>query len=48
MTGEIKNKLVILVGDYDVVIGFANLVEELGLKVKNIVVKHKLSKEVKN
>ncbi|GMG96494.1 nitrogenase component 1 [Tepidimicrobium xylanilyticum] len=48
MVREIKNKSVILVGDYDVVIGLANLVEELGLKVEGIIVKHKLSKEVKN
>ena len=47
MIREVRNKSVILVGDYDVVIGLANLVEELGLSIKKIIVKHKLCKEVK-
>lgn len=42
---EIQNKGVILVGDYDVVIGLASLVEELGLQVEGMMVKHKLCKK---
>lgn len=48
MIREIENKSTILVGDYDVVIGLAGLVEELGLKVESIIVKHKPCKEIKN
>lgn len=47
MLREVKNKSAILVGDYDVVIGLAGLLEELGLNIESIIVKHKLSKEVK-
>ncbi|MBU5425378.1 nitrogenase component 1 [Tissierella pigra] len=47
MIREVRNKSAILVGDYDVVIGLANLLEELGLSIKKIIVKHKLCKEVR-
>ena len=47
MVRGLKNKSVILVGDYDVVIGLANMVDELGLNVEKIIVKHRLSKKVK-
>lgn len=47
MVRGLKNKSVILVGDYDVVIGLADLVEELGLSVEAIIVKHRLSKRIK-
>lgn len=47
MIREVKNKSVILVGDYDVVIGLGYLLEELGLKVESIIVKHKLCKKSK-
>jgi len=45
---EISNKSVILAGDYDAATGLAELVEELGLEVESIIVKHKLCKEVKD
>ncbi|NLY46219.1 MAG: oxalate:formate antiporter [Tissierella sp.] len=47
MIREVENKSTILVGDYDVVIGLADLVEELGLKVEAIIVKHKPCKAIK-
>lgn len=47
MVRGLKNKSVILVGDYDVVMGLADMVDELGLKVERIMVKHRLSKKVK-
>ncbi|ARC83869.1 nitrogenase component 1 type Oxidoreductase family protein [Clostridium argentinense CDC 2741] len=48
MIREIENKSVVLVGDYDVIIGLASFMEELGLKVKKLIVKHNLCKKVKN
>ena len=48
MIREIENKSVVLVGDYDVIIGLAAFMEELGLKVKRLIVKHSLCKNIKN
>ncbi|AFS77448.1 nitrogenase iron-molybdenum cofactor biosynthesis protein NifE [Gottschalkia acidurici 9a] len=47
MTRELKNKKVILVGDLDVVVGLTSFVEEIGLLVEKIIVKHSTSKKVK-
>jgi nitrogenase molybdenum-iron protein alpha/beta subunit len=47
MMREVKNKSVVLVGDYDVVIGLAALFEEMGLKIEKMIVKHKLCKKAK-
>jgi light-independent protochlorophyllide reductase B subunit len=48
MTRALENKKVVLVGDYDIVIGLASLVEELGLEVVKIIVKHKMGKKIKD
>ncbi|TCT15417.1 nitrogenase molybdenum-iron protein alpha/beta subunit [Natranaerovirga pectinivora] len=48
MTRALDNKKVVLVGDYDIVVGLASLVEELGLEVEKIIVKHKMCKKIKD
>lgn len=48
MLREKDIKDVALIGDYDTVIGLADFVEELGLKINKIIVRHKLSAEIKN
>ena len=47
MTRQLESKSVILVGDYDIVVGLADFVDELGLTVEHIFVKHNLSKKVR-
>lgn len=48
MLREKDIKDVALIGDYDTVIGLADFMEELGLRVNKIIVKHKLSAEIKD
>ncbi len=47
MTRGLNKKNVLLVGDYDVVVGLAALVEELGLTVEAIILKHKMNRKAK-
>lgn len=48
MTRELDNKKVVLVGELDIVVGLASFVEELGLIVENIIVKHNVSSQLKS
>lgn len=47
MTRELENKKVVLVGELDIVLGLADFVEELGLVVDKIIVKHSVSSALK-
>ncbi|WP_350344375.1 hypothetical protein PRVXT_000773 [Proteinivorax tanatarense] len=47
MVRRLENKHTILVGNYDIVIGLADLAQELGLEVKSIIVKHSMCKKAK-
>ncbi|TCK92817.1 nitrogenase molybdenum-cofactor synthesis protein NifE [Natranaerovirga hydrolytica] len=44
VTRELDNKKVALIGDFDIVIGLAGLMEELGLEVDQLLIKHKKNK----
>mgnify|MGYP001102480566 CR=1 FL=1 len=46
MTRELSNKKAVIVGDLDIVMGLASFIEEIGLKVEKMIVKHSVSKNV--
>lgn len=47
MTRDLENKKVALVGELDTVVGLADFIEELGLVVDKIIVKHSVSNSLK-